>query len=78
MRSGRRTSYVERGSNVFAFEVSSNHGSARFKDEDDAVNALWLIGLYHSFDINREVVKRALDKERYYEKGPVSITKTKF
>lgn len=62
---------------MFAFEISSNHGSALFKDEDDAMNALWLVGLYHDFDINRDVVKKALDKEMYYEKGPISIVKTK-
>ena len=62
---------------MFTFEVSSNHGSALFKDEDDAMNALWLVGLYQDFDINREVVKRVLDRERYYEKGPVTIVKTK-
>lgn len=62
---------------MFSFEVSSNHGSALFKNEDDAVNALWLIGLYHDFDIDHNIVKRALEKEKYYEKGSVSIAKTK-
>jgi len=42
------------------FEVTSNHGSALFTEEDDAVNALWLIGLYHDFDIDHNIVKQAL------------------
>ena len=59
------------------FEVTSNHGSALFTEEDDAVNALWLIGLYHDFDMDHNIVKQALEKEKYYEKGSVSIAKTK-
>lgn len=61
---------------MYAFEVTSNHGTALLKNEDDAIHALWLIGLYHDFDINHDVVKKALDGKGYYEKFPISIVKT--
>ncbi len=41
------------------------------------LDKLVLIGLYHDFDIDHNIVKQALEKEKYYEKGSVSIAKTK-
>lgn len=34
------------------YEVYGNYGGALFSDQDDAIAALWLLGLYH--DIEQE------------------------
>lgn len=57
------------------FEVTSSHAHAVFKDENDAINALWLIGFYHDFNIDYKAVKQALDDKNYYEKFPICIVK---
>lgn len=56
-------------------EVHSNYGSALFKDDDDAINALWLLGRYHDLEINHDEVKNSLNKRGYYEIGILSIIK---
>lgn len=58
------------------FEINSNHGSALFINEDDAINALFLLALYHDIQINEERVRRELDRNFFYEVFPLSITKT--
>ena len=58
------------------FEVNSNHGGALFTNEDDAINALFLVALYHDIEINEEKVRRELDRNFFYEVFPLSIAKT--
>lgn len=57
------------------YEVHSNFGSALFESENDAISALWLLGSYHDIEINRDNIKRALEKEGYFEAFPLAITK---
>ena len=57
------------------YEVHSNYGGATFESEDDAITALWLIGAYHEIEIEREIVKKALEKDNYFEAFPLSIVK---
>lgn len=58
------------------FEVNSNHGGALFTNEDDAINAFFLLSLYHDIEINEEKIRRALDKNFFYEVFPLSISRT--
>ncbi len=58
------------------FEVNSNHGGALFTNEDDAINALFLVALYHDIEINEEKVRRELDRNFFYEVSPLSIVRT--
>lgn len=55
------------------YEVHNDYGSACFHNEDDAINALWLIGKYHNLEINHKTVKEALKTKAYYEVFPLSI-----
>lgn len=57
------------------YEVHSNYGGAVFKNEDDAITALWLLGAYHNIKIKNEAVKNVLQKDNYYEAFPLSIIK---
>lgn len=57
------------------YEVHSNYGGIGFTNEDDAINALWLLAPYHCLEINHDVVKNALNKSGYYEIGILSIIK---
>ncbi|MDE6661987.1 MAG: hypothetical protein K2K46_01465 [Lachnospiraceae bacterium] len=57
------------------YEVHSNGAAANFKDPDDAVNAIWLLGFYHGFEVNKTKAKSALDKHGFYEEFPLSIKK---
>lgn len=57
------------------FEVHSNYGGALFVNEDDAIKALWLLGPYHDIEIECEAVKRALERDGYFEAFPLSIIK---
>lgn len=57
------------------YEVHGNYGGASFKDEDDAINALWLLGAYHNVEINIKEVKQVLNEESYYESFPLAIIK---
>lgn len=57
------------------FEVHSNYGGALFINEDDAITALWLLGAYHDVKIEQETVKRALERDCYFEAFPLSIIK---
>ena len=57
------------------FEVSDGRGTAFFETENDAINALWLLGLYHDAKIDRDQVKRYLKKGGYFDLFPLSITK---
>lgn len=57
------------------YEVTSDYGCATFRDEQDAINALFLIGAYHNIKIDNESIKKALDKKGSYECFPLSITK---
>lgn len=57
------------------FEVVSNHGSALFTSENDAINALFLLALYHDIQINEEKVMHELDKNSFFEVFPLSISK---
>lgn len=60
---------------AYAYEVHGNHGGALFKNEEDAVSALWLLGQYHGIEIDRMRVIRALEREAFYEAFPLSIIK---
>lgn len=57
------------------FEVNSNYGSALFTNEGDAINALFLLALYHDIQINEERVRYELNKNFFYEVFPLSISK---
>lgn len=57
------------------FEVSDGRGTAFFETENDAINALWLLGSCHDMRIDREQVKRYLGKCGYFDLFPLSITK---
>lgn len=57
------------------YEVNSNYGGALFSNEDDAITALWLLGAYHNVKVEREIVKRALEKDCSFEIFPLSIIK---
>lgn len=57
------------------YEVHSNYGGAIFKNEDDAISALFLLGMYHDITIDKSKVKKELDKESYYEAFPLAIIK---
>lgn len=58
------------------FEVNSIHGGALFSNENDAINALFLLSLYHDIELNEEKVRRELDRNFFYEVSSLSITKT--
>lgn len=60
---------------TMGYEVHSNYGGATFKNEDDAITALWLLGAYHDIEIERERVKKALERDCYFEAFPLSIIK---
>lgn len=60
----------------FIYEVHSDHGAAIFHNEEDAINALWMIGLYHDITIDHERIKRALNQDSFYEHFPIAIVKT--
>ena len=55
------------------YEVHCNYGSSLFRDEEDALNALWMVGLYHGISIDRE-----LEGKSYYENFPISIVKAEY
>lgn len=55
------------------YEVYGNYGGALFSNQDDAIAALWLLGLYHNIEIDRNRVKRILEKEGYFEEFPLAI-----
>ena len=58
------------------FEVHGKHGSAIFENENDAISAFCLVGLYHDMKINHDTVKRNLSQYGYYEQSSVSILRT--
>ncbi|MCI9595622.1 MAG: hypothetical protein HFG51_16250 [Lachnospiraceae bacterium] len=58
------------------FEVNSIHGGALFTNENDAINALFLLSLYHDIELNEEKVRRELDRNFFYEVSSLSITRT--
>ena len=58
------------------FEVPSIHGGALFTNANDAINALFLLSLYHDIELNEEKVRRELDRNFFYEVSSLSITKT--
>ena len=57
------------------YKVHSSCSVAVFKNPDDAVNAIWLLGFYHGFEVNKTKAKSALDKHGFYEEFPLSIKK---
>lgn len=57
------------------YEVYSNYGSALFETENDAINALFLLGHYHGININHDEVKTALEKSGMFEIFPLVIQK---
>ncbi|MBR2949026.1 MAG: hypothetical protein IKC46_04105 [Lachnospiraceae bacterium] len=57
----------------YKFEVFGNCGGALFLTEEDAISTLWLLGQYHDLDIDKNIVKRALKKDGYYEAFPLVI-----
>lgn len=57
------------------YEVHSNYGGAHFTNEDDAITALWLLGAYHDIKIERDIVKKALERDGYFEESPLSLVK---
>lgn len=58
------------------FELHTSQGCISIKDEEDAINVLWMFGQYHDLDIRVSDVKSALDKRGYYEDGILSIIKS--
>lgn len=65
-----------KGMEKIEYEVHSDYAAAQFKNEDDAVNALWMLGFYHGFELDKDMVRKKLDKECFYECFPLSIIKT--
>lgn len=57
------------------FEVSDGRATAFFETQNDAINALWLLALYHDVTIDRDQVNRILNKGGYFDLFPLSITK---
>lgn len=55
------------------YEVHSNYGGAPFKNVDDAINALWLLGAYHNIEIERDTVEKALEDNGFFESFPLTI-----
>ena len=55
------------------YEVYSNYGSALFETENDAINALFLLGHYHEIDINHDEAKTVLEKSGRFEVFPLVI-----
>lgn len=55
------------------YEVKGTFGTALFTNVNDAINALWLCGTYHSIDVQRVDVLRALDEQGYWECFPIAI-----
>lgn len=55
------------------YEVTSNYGSCIFQSKEDAVSALWLLALYHGYDLRREDVIGELGRVGYYGIFPLSI-----
>lgn len=47
------------------YTVLSKYDSADFINEDDAINALWLLGAYHDIEVDKAMVKEMLDKNDY-------------
>lgn len=58
------------------YEVHSDCGAAIFKDESDAINALWMLGFYHGFEVNKNIAKKALDRKGSYDIFPLSVTRS--
>lgn len=57
------------------YKVNSNNGGAIFKNEDDAISAVCILGGYHGVKIKQETIKKALEKDGYFETFPLSIIK---
>lgn len=55
------------------YDVHCAYGAASFENEHDAIKALWLLGKYHSMEIDMEAVKQGLEKEGYYMQIPLSV-----
>ncbi len=57
------------------YEVIGNYGAATFETQDDAINALFLLGGYHDVGIDAEKIKSELRKYGFYEHFPLAIKK---
>lgn len=57
------------------YQVHSDYGCALFVDENDAINALWLLGAYHNIEIDTKAVKKDLDRNSFYETFSLSVLK---
>lgn len=55
------------------YEVTSNYGGAVIEGLENAINTLWLLAPYHNKEIDCDKVKKALEKEGYYEDFPLSV-----
>lgn len=57
------------------YEVHSDYGCALFTTEQDAINALYLLAAYHDIKIEKNDVKKRLEKDSYFDVFPLSIIK---
>lgn len=55
------------------YEVTSNYGTSVMVTEQDAINAMWLLGTYHDIKISPEAVRAGLRKNGFYEIFPLSV-----
>ena len=56
-------------------EVTNNYGSGVFSSEDDAIMALYMLGMYHKMKIQPSEVKKQLKEQGCYKKYPLIIRK---
>ena len=45
------------------YEVTSNYGTSIMETEQDAINAMWLLGTYHDIKISPEAIREGLRKK---------------
>ena len=49
------------------YAVNTDFGGATFETEHDAISAFSLVAQYHDIEINKDQVRKILEKEGYYE-----------
>lgn len=57
------------------YQVHSSFGCSTFSTETDGIKAFWLLAPYHDIHVDEQAIKRALEKEGFYEAYPLSIVK---
>lgn len=57
------------------YEIHSDYGCSVLETEQDAVNALWLLGSYHGLTIEPEQVRKGLETDGYYECFPLAVSR---